>query len=287
MKFNEFATIYMKTHAAARKTSWKEDEGRLRNYILPKLGHIELEGITSGDVAFLHAEVGAKYPYQANRIKEQLSKMFNLAITWGFLDERHTNPTKRVGDFPETSRMRFATEHEAKRLISGVMREDDIYVRGAILLLLLTGLRKREILSMEWDKLDWAQGQLRVVKTKNYEVTFQPLNKEAMTIISGLPREPGNPYVIIGRLPGKHRNDVKDAWNRIKKRAGVDDVRLHDLRRTVGAWLTQSGVPIQIVKEVMNHKDIKTTLVYARVASKTKREALALQGELVSRLYSA
>lgn len=287
MKFNEFATIYMKIHATARKGSWREDEGRLRNYILPKLGHRELDTITSGDVAFLHAEVGVKYPYQANRIKEQLSKMFNLAVTWGFLDERHINPTRRVEDFPETSRMRFATEHEAKRLISGLMREESIYVRGAIMLLLLTGLRKREILSMEWEKLDWTQGQLRVVKTKNGEVTFQPLSKEALEIISGMPREPGNPYVIIGRYPGKHRNDIKDAWNRVKRRASVDDVRLHDLRRTVGAWLTQSGVPIQIVKEVMNHKDIKTTLVYARVASKTKREALELQGELVKRLYSA
>lgn len=287
MKLNEFASIYMETHATARKDSWKEDAGRLRNYILPKLGHRELSEITSGDIAFLHAEVGAKYPYQANRIKEQLSKMFNLAVTWGFLDERAVNPTKRVQDFPEKSRMRFATEGEAKRLISALMREEDIYIRGAILLLLLTGLRKKEILSMEWSKIDWSQGQLRVVKTKNNEVTFQPLSKEAIAIIRGLPREPGNPYVVIGKLPGKHRHDIRAAWERVRKRANVEDVRLHDLRRTVGAWLTQSGVPIQIVKEVMNHKDLKTTLVYARVASKTKREALDLQGELVSKLFTA
>lgn len=294
MLFREFAAMYMERHAKAKNDTWKEMEGRLNNWILPVIGDMELSEVSPDDVALLHSKVGRTYPYQANRIKEQLSKMFRLAVAWKKLDWNHQNPTVLVEDFDEISRARFATEDEAARIMRELKRLDyrnrdrvhSVYVRGAILLLLLTGLRKSEVLKMEWEKIDWKTKEIRVINAKTKEVTFQPLSTAALEVISMIPRLGDNPYIIVGKYPGKPRATIDKAWQRVRKRANVEDVRLHDLKRTVGSWLSQNGVNLQTVKEVMNHKDIKTTLVYARVGSKAKREALEIQGELMAKVIA-
>ncbi len=293
MKFREFADMYMERHAKPKKGTWKLDQGRLNKYILPGeyeglpgFADLDLEEITPDHIGLLHSRIGMSYPIQANRVKEQLSKMFNLAITWKKLPWNHPNPTIGVEDFDEISRARFASESEAGRIIRELKRVDSVYVRGAILLLLMTGLRKTEVLKMEWQKIDWDTKEIRVINIKTKEVTYQPLSAAAIEVISMTPRIGNNPYIIVGKLPGRHRATIDKVWQRIRKRAGVEDIRLHDLKRTVGSWLSQNGVNIQIVKEVMNHKDIKTTMIYARVGSKQKREALEIQGKLMSKLIA-
>lgn len=276
--------LYLERHAKPHKGTWKEDERRIKLYIKPALGRYLAHDVKRSHVAELHAEIGKTKPYQANRVREQLSKMFELARLWGYLPDTASNPARGIKDFKERDRARFLSQDEAKRVYAGIESEPDVYVRAALLLILCTGLRKGEVLALEWRNVNLNEGYCRVEDTKNGDTVFQPLSQPAKTILSLLPRRDSNPYVICGLIEGKPRNTITKAWNRIRKRADVEDVTIHDLRRTVGSWLAQEGCPIQTIKEVMNHKNLKTTLIYARVNSEVKKEALEFHGDRLARM---
>lgn len=285
MTFSQFAQIYMDLHAKPHKRTWKLDASRLRLYLIPEWGTLPLDQISQERVARLHAAVGAKYPYQANRMLENIITMFELAIKWGYLPSNFVNPGKSVRAFRERDRMRFLNQEEAERLLFAIQPESDS-VRTAILLLLLTGLRKKEILSLRWEHVNFRDGWIKVTD-KNGEIIFQPISKPARAVLMSTSRLENNPFVIVGQKRGCSRNTITKAWTRIRKRANLQDVNIHDLRRTVGAWLTISGHPLQVVKEVLNHKDIKSTLVYAKVPSKQKTQALDEHGGQLLQLVNS
>lgn len=280
--FADFAQQWLELYAKPHKRTWTEDEGRIRLYMIPAWGERPVDSITRGDVAKLHTEIGKTKPYQANRLLENVSKMYACASDWGFVPTDYPNPAKGVKPFRENDRLRFLTEKEAKRLVECIQAEDE-YTRAAILLLLLTGLRKTAILKLRWENVNFDEGWIKVTD-KNDATIFQPLSSPAKAVLASLPRHISNPYVIVGAKPGKPRYTIQKAWERVRRHANLTDVHIHDLRRTVGSWLTASGAPLQVVKEVLNHSDIKTTLVYARVPSALKRDALDGHGERLKRL---
>jgi integrase len=105
-----------------------------------------------------------------------------------------------------------------------------------------------------------------------------------MAIVTALPKMDGNPYVFPGRKKGCHLVNITKPWMRVRKAAGVDGLRLHDLRRTVGSWLAQGGEDLATIKETLRHKSIATTLVYARLGADPGREALEKHGEALAAL---
>lgn len=285
IKMGEFCDRYMDYYAKPRKKSWREDERRIKKYILPALGDKPIDEITKHDILQLHAQIGKTSRYQANRTRENLHKMFRLAGDWDLLPVDHRNPASGIHDFPEVMRERFLTKAEAANLLRCLAEERCVYIRSAILLLLLTGLRKNELLTLTWKQIDWDE-RTAVVRGKNGELVYQPLNDMAIDILQALPRRTNNPYVIPGGKPGGRRWDLFKPWNKIRRRAGVPDVQIHDLRRTVATWITRSGTDLFVVKKVLNHKDIKSTLVYAKHSIDQAREALDKQGDMVQRLIS-
>jgi integrase len=270
--FSEFAELYLERYAKPHKRTWQEDEGRLRLYMVPAWGDRFLDSITVLDVTELHTKIGKHAPYQANRMLENLSKMFTLAKQWNLLPADFQNPVSGVTEFKETSRVRFLSKRECSRLMIELSKESNPFLRAAVLLLLLTGLRRNEILKLEWKNVNLEERWIKVID-KNAEFVFQPLTRHAVAIIASLPRN-SNPYVIAGEKPNQPRNTIQKAWNRIRTRAQIQDVTIHDLRRSVGAWLATSGYSLPVIKEVLNHKDIETTLIYARLPSTEKRAAL-------------
>ena len=157
-----------------------------------------------------------------------------------------------------------------------VENEPSIQIRAYFRLVLLTGCRKRELLRVDWRDVDFDSGLLRIRNTKNDRTHFVPLTEPARQILKSLPRGAASPCVFAGPRKGECMTvgRVDSAWRRIRKTAGCEDARLHDVRRTVGSWLAQAGVSLHLIGHVLNHRSPTTTAIYARLASDSAREVL-------------
>jgi len=191
------------------------------------------------------------------------------------------NPASGVERFPETKRRRFVTPDELPQLSKAIDQEVDEYVQHAIWLLLLTGLRRGELLNAKWSDIDWKQRTLSIPKTKNGEALLAPLSHAAISRLKAVPQMQDNPYIICGRKAGQHLVNLTDAWGRSRAAAGLNDLRIHDLRRTVGSWLVKDGASLHLVGSVLNHKDQKTTAGYAYFQTKERHKALDKHGRNV------
>lgn len=275
---------YIEQHAKIRKRTWREDKRRIDLYVLPALGSRKISAVIRPDIAKLHRRVGRTSPYEANRLLALLSVMFEFAIKQGLRDEASGNPAKHIEKFPETKRDRWITPEELPRVAEAIDQETSEYVRAAFWLYLLTGARKSEVLTMRWGDVDLARKEWRLPTTKAGRTHYIPLSEPAVDILAKLPKQEGNPYVICGHKAGSHLVNISGAWRRVRKAAGVEDARPHDLRRTVGSWLAQSGNSLHLIGKVLNHSNASTTQIYARFAQDQVRTAL---DEHASRLTAA
>jgi integrase len=269
---------YMDKHSKIHKKSWKEDERRINVYILPKLKTLAAVAITVNDLAELHLKIGENSIYEANRTIELLRAVFEKGRIWGFIPLDAVNPAKGIVRFKEKKRDRWLTPDELPRVARAIAEEENIYVRAAIWLYLLTGVRKTELLTAKWEDIDFTRGELRLKDTKAGNDHYVPLSTAAVQILSTLPRIHSNPYLIPGGKEGAHLVNISKPWNRIRKKAAVLDVRLHDLRRTVGSWLAQNGMSLHLIGRVLNHQSSDTTKIYARFGQDTLRNALEDHG---------
>jgi len=110
---------------------------------------------------------------------------------------------------------------------------------------------------------------------------MRTLNRPVIKILSELPRVSSNPYVFPGKVPGRPLVNISKAWRRIRRNAKLEDVRLHDLRRTVGSWLASAGESLVLIGRVLNHSNPSTTAIYARLGEDHVRKALEDHGERV------
>jgi integrase len=250
------------------------DVKRRIKVVLAEWGARKASSVTRADVASLHHRLGRTAPYEANRVLALLSKMFSVARVWGFVDEGHPNPTNGVEKFSEKARERYVTAAEMPRLLAAIEEEKSIYIRGVVWLYLLTGLRREELLRARWEDLDEDRNELVVPDTKNGSTLVVPLSKTAMQILKALPVVESNPFIFPGRRVGQHLVNITKAWGAMRVAAGLGDVRIHDLRRTVGSWLAQNGATLHLVGKVLGHKSEAPTKIYARLATENVKAAL-------------
>jgi integrase len=270
----ELAELYLERHSKPRNKTWREDKRRFDTYIVPELGRHAIAAISRADVAALHAKVGRRGKYEANRVLALVSSMFARAAEWGLLAEGAPNPARGVEPFRERARDRWIRPSEMPRLAQAIAAEPNVYVRAAIWLYLLTGVRKGELLRARWSDVDFERAELRLPETKSGEPHVVPLSSVALRVLSEIPRQAGNPYILPGAKRGTHLVNIGKNWRRIREAAGCADVRLHDLRRTVGSWLATAGASLHLVGTVLNHADTDTTRIYARLADDAARRAL-------------
>lgn len=242
-------------------------------YIKPVLGPIKVNEVERKDAAELHLRLGDRR-YQANRTLAVLSKMFNLAEVWGLRPDG-SNPCRHVKKYREKGRNRFLTHAELARLgrtLEEIEAEgcETPHVVAAYRLLILTGCRLGEIQTLQWDYITEFGMELPDSKTGARRI---PLPPEARGILAALPRTIGNPFVIEGKKPGAHITDLERPWRRIRERAGLDGVRIHDLRHTYASHAVCSGMPIQMVGRLLGHTQLQTTLRYAHLADEPVRQA--------------
>lgn len=277
----DLCEAYLVRHAS-RKRSARDDRRRIEQQIIPTWGQRKVESLTRADVAALHNKIGQHAPYEANRVVALLSKMCELARRWGFVPENAANPARGIDKFREQKRDRWVTPEELPRLAAAIMQDPNLYVRAAIWLYLLTGVRKMELLKARWDDVDFGRSELRLGETKAGRIHYVPLSPPTLALLRALPREEGNPYLLPGAKAGHHLVNIEKSWRRVRKIAGVEDVRLHDLRRTVGSWLAEAGNSLPLIGRILNHSDPKTTAIYAHLRDDPARRALAEHAERIT-----
>ena len=268
--FGDLADLYLEHHAPVKRSA-RNDRAVLRNHLIgwrPRA----LSEITRQDLERFHGEMGRTAPYQANRAVALLRKMFNLALGWGmFVGE---NPATGIRFHPEEKRQRYLLPDELPRVFEALKEERNEYARAAFVTSILTGARRQEVLEMKWEDLNLDRAVWRVPQAIGGPAHTIPLPSQLVGLLQQLPKAEGNPHVFIGEGAKGHLVNVKRAWQRIRAKAAVTDVRIHDLRRTFGAWLAASGESLSLIGQVLNHRSPSTTAGYALLKLDPIREAL-------------
>lgn len=269
---------FFETHAKERckPTTQKEYRRALDLFIIPVIGNFKIVDVQRSDVAELHHSMRDK-PYQANRVLGVLSKMFNLAEVWGMrLDG--SNPCRHVSKYPEKKRERFLSQIELALLgaaLTAMEQEQtkeglSCFQAAAYRLLILTGCRLGEIQKLKWEYITPDMILLPDSKTGARRI---PLPPRAREVLDALPRDPENPYIIQGHVVGQYITDLQHPWQRVRKRARLEGVRIHDLRHTYASNAVSQGLSIQMVGKLLGHSQIQTTMRYAHLAEDPIRAA--------------
>ncbi|MCY4382586.1 MAG: site-specific integrase [Nitrospinae bacterium] len=272
----DLARRYIEEHVAVR---CKPSTGGLARvvvykHILPALGRAPLEALERAQVAELHQRLG-RTPYMANKVVRTLKLMYRLGEGWGMVP-KGCNPCRAIVKYPDRKRERFLTDKEYTRL--GRVLEEARNRRGsegavaAIRLLMLTGCRKNEILSLRWENVSLEAREFRLpdAKTGARVVSLSP---PALKLLSALPRTPGSPWVFPARNPGEHVRSVHHVWKSVCSRAGLENVRIHDLRHSYASRALALGESLTMIGKLLGHSQIKTTARYAHLARESVRDS--------------
>jgi integrase len=276
-----------------------DDERQIRQNLLPAFGKMKIAEVARVQVIDFHS-AGAEKPYAANRALALLSKAFNLAELWGWREDG-TNPCRHVRKYAEIKRRRFLSPLELASLgevltqaemaggltlpASGARANPKIApirppVIAAIRLLILTGARCGEIQTLRWDWVDLEGGRLNLPDSKTGEKTV-PLGAAALAVLRAIPRIHGNPHVIVGGKVGAALVNLKDPWSVIREAAGIEDVRIHDLRHSFASVGAASGLSLPIIGAILGHTQASTTQRYAHLSNDPLRAAATQIGDQI------
>lgn len=259
---------------AKRKGRTATEYRRLINlFIKPPLGNLKAADVTRAHVSRLHHSL-RDTPYQANRVLAVCSAMFTLAEGWG-LRPNGSNPCQHVEKFREVARERMLSAEELAGLGDALAKyRGSPYVVAAVKLLVFTGARLSEVLGLRWEWIDFERGEARLPDSKTGAKTLH-LPPPALAVLAELPRIEGNPHVIVGDVSGAALVNLGKAWRAIRKQAGLDDVRIHDLRHAFASIAASSGMGLPIIGKMLGHTDAKTTHRYAHLAADPVKAAAA------------
>lgn len=254
-------------------------------HIKPRLGGTGVNALTYNDVHALHGAMSDR-PRQANDTVAVLRKMLALAIDWGIRKDG-VNPAARVKFYRENKRNRFLTREEFQRL-AGVLAEEEAVGGGsdaplAIRLLMTTGRRLSEILGLKWTDLDLEDGRMRLAQSKVGARTFN-LSDDVVALLKAVRSSRGeqNGYVVRGGKPGRPLINLQKPWRRIRGKADLDDVRVHDLRHSYASFAAAAGDDLLRLKEMLGHRTIQTTQRYAHLTDKDVRASVNRVGDVLS-----
>jgi len=232
----------------------------------------KLEAISNADVRALHAAIGkAGNRTMANRVVELVSSIYNRAVEWGYPG---ANPAEGIEPFKETKRDRFIQADELPRFFKALAADTSEDFKHFTLLALLTGARRTNVLAMRWQDVDLQAATWRIPETKNDEPQVVALVAEAVEILrERKPKKDG--YVFPAPSKTGYMTPPKKRWRALLKRAEVKNLRIHDLRRSLGSWQAISGASLAIIGKSLGHKSADATLVYARLHLDPVRASVA------------
>lgn len=283
--FEEFTELYFERHAIPKKAprSVTEDRRNIRLYIFPAFGKQIMADITGEQIHSLHAKL-ANTPTAANRTLSLLSKMFNLAEDWG-MRPKHSNPCYRIPRYKENQKGRLLTDAELMRLGSVIkaaqyQQTENLCMLQALRLILFTGCRRSEISALEWKEVNLENLCINLTKGKRKGKTVF-LSGPALEILLSIERLDQCNYVFPGSKQGSHI-DLGKPWARLRKKADLEDVRIHDLRHNVGSRGALTIGNAMIVKEMLGHTQLATTERYMHLNNDPIRKSANKVGEEIN-----
>ncbi len=321
---------YLENHAKVHRKTWAETEANFRRYLEPFAAK-KISQIHAVEVQRWHIRVGKERGrYAANRAME----LMRAVINWGLKNRRidrsrlegAENPAINIQSFDEIERARFLGPDELPRFFRALADEPNEAIRDYVVVSLLTGARKRNVLAMRWDQIDLQQATWHIPETKNGEALTIPLTPEAVAILKVRHEHKATDYVFPGKGTTGYLQEPKKGWRRILLRAelygliesvstargwtakqaeqvrvqaaedeaatlaqyraeatrlkidatrvAIKDLRIHDLRRTLGSWQAATGASLTVIGKSLGHKDTSSTMVYARLNLDPVRAAM-------------
>ncbi len=241
----------------------KRDYKSSFNLHMIHLAKRQLSKIKDTELGAIHTKLGREHPTRANRVMALASSMFSYAKERKLFSGE--NPASGIKKFPENSRDRFIQADELPKFFQAVADEENETMRDYFLLSLLTGARRSNMLAMRWQDVNLGRGEWRLLTTKNGTPQTVTLSPEAMEVLRNrMPSEPAT-FVFPGTGKAGHLAEPKKGWQRILERASLSNLRIHDLRRTLGSWQAKQGASLAIIGKSLNHKNQSTTAIYARL----------------------
>ena len=252
--------------------------------IKPAFGNRRVKDLGRKEVDDFHKKLSGT-PYQANRILVLLSKLMNLAEAWEWRDQG-TNPCRFIEKFGESARQRFLSGSEIaaiKTASTQLLLKKEITAHAACVLELLlhTGARSGELASAQWVWVDW---KLQIIMLPDSKTGPKPiyLSDPAVALLrQQYARSKDQAFIFPGRSPGKHIHNLRKPWARICTKAGLNGVRVHDLRHTAASLALGSGSSLAIVGRLLGHSQAQTTLRYAHLESDPALRAANLIGKSI------
>lgn len=230
-----------------------------------------MDQITKQNVVDFHNKNKASYLAlgTTNRLMVLLRYVFNLAIKWD-IPGITKNPTNGIPLFDaNNARERYLTREEVQRLCDVLAESKSEMLHNIVLMLILTGARKHEVLEAKWPDFNLAQRFWRIPRTKSGKVRFIPLSDSVLELLNTIPRAEDSQFLFPSSKPPEHLTRLESSWNNARKKAGLDDLRIHDLRHSFASFLVNSGRTLYEVQQLLGHANMKMTQRYAHLAPST------------------
>jgi integrase len=276
--FEAFIVLPTRTKAKRPKAprTVKEYRQQFDAYLEPWHGR-RVTKITRAEIEALHNRMAtANGFYIANRVLALLKAIYNTLLDDQVID---SNPASRIREFEEQSRDRFLQADELPRFWKALHAEPSKKMQDFILLALFTGQRRSNVAAMRWEDVSLTAKLWTIPQTKTGKHAV-PLSDEAIAILKWRRKhDTEGEWVFPAHHGGGHVKDTSRAWRSILKRAGLADLRVHDLRRTLGSWQTKTGASRPIVGKMLGHKREETTAIYGRLDMEPVRQSVAAATE--------
>jgi len=262
----------MERHSKVMKKTWKADEGEIKRFLSAWFNK-KLSAITKQEIQLTHEKIKKENGlYQANRMLARIHIIYNKAIEWGW---NGINPASSIKKFKEKSRDRFLHPDELPRFFESLKAEENSTIKDYIYVSLFTGARKSNVLSMKWEDINFERCEWLIPETKNGESLRVYLTEKVIDILKNrLQSNPNSKWVFESIGKTGHLVEPKSGWKRILQRAGIKDLRLHDLRRTLGSWQAATGANSYIIGRSLGHKNQQSTAIYARLSIDPIKESV-------------
>ncbi|MEC5215714.1 integrase [Actimicrobium sp. GrIS 1.19] len=261
--FGDLFGEYIRRHAKPNKLTWAEDAQRYEQYLSKPLGNKKLSAIDRNVVASIHSSITlGGHPIVANRVLALVSSVYGWGINVGLCD---VNTAKGIKRNRENSRDRFLQGDEFPRFFAALAEETNQTMKDYFLVSLLTGARRANVLSMRWADINFERAEWRIEETKNGTPQTVTLSPEVISILKEREPQQVATFVFPGSGKSGHLMEPKKSWKRILEHAALENLRVHDLRRTLGSWQAKSGASLAIIGKSLNHKNVATTAIYARL----------------------
>ena len=276
--FEEFWQVFTEKYINQhhKPSTVNRNASRINLYILPYFGKKPIAAIERKDMLAFKDSL-SHIKGTCTKCLRLLTTAFNQAELWEYIP-LNTNPCKGVPKHPDKKMENYLTDEQLERLEKILLKKADMaiessYTINALRLIIYTGCRKGEILSLQWEEVDLIHSCLRLKDSKTGKRVI-PLNDIAKGIILGIEKKENNPYVFCGDKPGTHLVNIQTTWHGIRMEAEIPDVRIHDLRHSFASFaINNGGVDLIELKDLLGHRNITTTERYIHLTNKKLLDA--------------